>query len=319
MIDGVLGNEIGQANRLAQEINLDSIAEIKILLNTYRAEYGRTGGGQVQIISKSGGSQYAGNLYYYGRHEKLNANNFFNNRANRAAPRYRFNTYGANLGGPVPATRSSSSSTRWRRPMSDEPGLCVWTMPTDAERRGDFSQTLDQRRAHHQIRSRSAQHRRSPFPGQHHPRRPDQRNGLALLNLLPRATVFDRGVTLGNYNHQTQEIAENPRRNNIARVDWRPSANDSFYFTFKDWYSDQRGKGSHRRAGGVGLVSSPLPEHRSRRQRELHEDHPVESDHRSGIWHSRADRAVPPVDARPSGTASAGRMPATRSGSSIPN
>ncbi len=56
MIDGVLGNEIGQANRLAQTINLDSIAEVKVLLNNYRAEYGRTGGGQVQIITKSGGS-----------------------------------------------------------------------------------------------------------------------------------------------------------------------------------------------------------------------------------------------------------------------
>jgi Carboxypeptidase regulatory-like domain/TonB-dependent Receptor Plug Domain len=46
MVDGVLGNEIGQANRMAQQINLDAIAEIKVLLNTYRAEYGRTGGAQ---------------------------------------------------------------------------------------------------------------------------------------------------------------------------------------------------------------------------------------------------------------------------------
>ena len=58
MIDGVLGNEIGQANRLGQAINLDSIAEIKVLLNSYRAEYGRTGGGQIQIITKSGSSRY---------------------------------------------------------------------------------------------------------------------------------------------------------------------------------------------------------------------------------------------------------------------
>ena len=87
MIDGVLGNEIGQANRLAQTINLDSIAEVKVLLNNYRAEYGRTGGGQVQIITKSGGASYAGSVYYYGRHEKLNANNFFNNRQDRPKPR----------------------------------------------------------------------------------------------------------------------------------------------------------------------------------------------------------------------------------------
>ena len=67
MIDGVLGNEIGQANRMAQQINLDAVAEIKVLLNTYRAEYGRTGGAQVQIVSKAGTSRYAGGAYYYGR------------------------------------------------------------------------------------------------------------------------------------------------------------------------------------------------------------------------------------------------------------
>ena len=246
MIDGVLGNEIGQANRLAQAINLDSIAEIKILLNTYRAEYGRTGGGQVQIISKSGGSQYAGNLYYYGRHEKLNANNFFNNRANRAAPRYRFNTYGANLGGPVPASKKLFFFYSLEAPITERAGsLLSWTMPTDAERRGDFSQTLDS--AGRLIVIRDPQ-TGQPFPGNIIPADRINRNGQALLNLLPGATVFDRGVTLGNYNHQTQEIAENPRRNQVARVDWRPSANDSFYFTFKDWFSDQRGVGG---AGGV--------------------------------------------------------------------
>ncbi len=246
MIDGVLGNEIGQANRLAQAINLDSIAEIKILLNTYRAEYGRTGGGQVQIISKSGGSQYAGNLYYYGRHEKLNANNFFNNRANRAAPRYRFNTYGANLGGPVPATKNLFFFYSLEAPITERAGsLLSWTMPTDAERRGDFSQTLDSAGRLIVIRDPLTG---QPFPGNIIPADRINRNGQALLNLLPGATVFDRGVTLGNYNHQTQEIADNPRRNQVARVDWRPSANDSFYFTFKDWFSDQRGVGG---AGGV--------------------------------------------------------------------
>ncbi len=101
MVDGVLGNEIGQANRMAQQINLDAVAEIKVLLNTYRAEYGRTGGAQVQIVSKAGSSKYAGGLYYYGRHEKLNANNFFNNLAHLPKAPYRFNTYGFNLGGPL--------------------------------------------------------------------------------------------------------------------------------------------------------------------------------------------------------------------------
>src|SRR5918994_2432159 len=100
--DGVVSNEVGNSGLMAQQINLDAIAEVRVLLNTYRAEYGRAGGGQVQIVSKGGSSQYRGNLYYYGRHEALNATNFFVNRASAEKPRYRFNTPGANLGGPVP-------------------------------------------------------------------------------------------------------------------------------------------------------------------------------------------------------------------------
>ena len=87
IVDGVVANEVGASSLMAQQINLDAIAEVRVLLNSYRAEYGRAGGGQVQIVSKSGTSNYHGNLYYYGRNEALNATDFFVNRANaREAP-----------------------------------------------------------------------------------------------------------------------------------------------------------------------------------------------------------------------------------------
>jgi hypothetical protein len=243
MIDGVLGNEIGQANRLAQQINLDSVAEIKVLLNTYRAEYGRTGGAQVQIISKSGSTQYAGNLYYYGRHERFNANNFFNNLAGRDKPRYRFNTYGFNLGGPIPRINGRDKKTFFfyslEAPLTERPGpLRRWTVPTERERNGDFSQTLDSDGKLIVIRDPLTN---EPFAGNVIPQDRINPNGLALLKLIPLPNATDRSVTLGQYNLQTQETAQNPKRNQILRIDWKPSASDSFYFTFKDWYSDQRG------------------------------------------------------------------------------
>ncbi len=55
IVDGVVANEVGASSLMAQQINLDAIAEVRVLLNSYRAEYGRAGGGQVQIVSKSGG------------------------------------------------------------------------------------------------------------------------------------------------------------------------------------------------------------------------------------------------------------------------
>ena len=243
MVDGVLGNEIGQANRMAQQINLDAVAEIKVLLNTYRAEYGRTGGAQIQIVSKGGGTDYSGNVYYYGRHERFNANNFFNNRAGREKPQYRFNTSGFNLGGPVPWVNKQDKRLFFfyslEAPITERPGpLRQWTVPTALERQGDFSQTLDSAGRLIVIRDPLTG---QPFPGNRIPANRINESGRAILNLMPLPNTLDRSFTQGQFNHQTQETAENPKLNQIARVDWKPTASDNLYFTYKDWYSDQRG------------------------------------------------------------------------------
>jgi Carboxypeptidase regulatory-like domain/TonB-dependent Receptor Plug Domain len=240
MIDGVLGNEVGQTNRLAQQINLDAVEEIKVLLNTYRAEYGRGGGAQIQIVSKSGGSDYHGNAYWYGRNESWNANNFFNNRAGRPRPRYRYNTWGANVGGPIPGLNKEGDNKFFffysiEAPITERPGpLRSYRLPTEAERRGDFSQTRDLNGNLIAIRDPLTG---QPFPGNVVPTGRIDPNGQALLNLLPLPNVT------GNpgYNYQRQETADNPKVNNILRLDWRPSAADSIYLTYKDWWSDQRG------------------------------------------------------------------------------
>src|SRR5688572_25113988 len=250
VVDGVVANEVGASSLMAQQINLDAIAEVRVLLNSYRAEYGRAGGGQVQIVTKSGGTAYRGNLYYYGRHEKLNATDFFLNRQGVKKPRYRFNTYGANLGGPVPGfSRKLFFFYSVEAPLVSRPADARnWTMPTDAEMRGDFSQTLDAQGRLIFIRDPLASGACNAvsggpacFPGNIIPSNRINSNGRALLNMLPRANNFNRAFTQGQFNYTTQENAENPKLNNVARVDWRPSDTDSFYFTLKDWYSDQRG------------------------------------------------------------------------------
>jgi len=252
LVDGVIANEVGNSGLMAQQINLDAVAEVRILLNSYRAEYGRAGGGQVQIVSKSGTASYRGNLYYYGRHENLNATNFFVNRAQAKKPRYRFNTYGANLGGPVPGFRDQKKLFFFyslEAPLVNRPGpLRNWTMPTERERRGDFSQTLDSQGRLINIKDPLREGACNAvtggpgcFPGNVIPTGRINPNGLALLNMLPMPNNFDRTFTQGQFNYSTQENADNPKMNNIVRVDWRPSIDDSFYFTFKDWYSDQRG------------------------------------------------------------------------------
>ncbi len=250
IVDGVIGNEVGNSGLMAQQINLDAIAEVRVLLNSYRAEYGRAGGGQVQIVSKGGGSTYHGNLYHYLRNEAFNANDFFANRSGIKKPRYRFNTFGANLGGPVPSTNKKLFFFySLEAPLVSRPGpVRNWTMPTDRELQGDFSQTLDSQGRLINIKDPLATGACDAvaggpacFPGNIIPAGRINPNGKALLNMLPRANNFNRTFTQGQFNYTTQENAENPKMNNVVRIDWKPSAHDSLYFTFKDWYSDQRG------------------------------------------------------------------------------
>ncbi len=240
MVDGVLGNEVGQTNRMAQQINLDAVEEIKVLLNSYRAEYGRGAGAQIQIVSKGGGSDYHGNAYWYGRNEGWNANNFFNNAASRPRARYRYNTWGANIGGPIPGLNGGGDKEFFffysiEAPITERPGpLRSYRMPTVAERAGDFSDTRDLNGNLIPIRDPITG---QPFPGNVVPANRINANGLALLNMLPLPNVEGNR----NFNYQRQETADNPKVNNILRLDWRPSASDSLYLTYKDWWSDQRG------------------------------------------------------------------------------
>jgi hypothetical protein len=100
-VDGLNGNELSGTNRMNSSINLDAIAEVKVLLNTYKAEFGHSGGANIEIVSKSGSANYSGSLYYYGKRDKWNSTPWENNRAGIAKPKLHVDTPGFNLGGPV--------------------------------------------------------------------------------------------------------------------------------------------------------------------------------------------------------------------------
>src|SRR5947208_3649014 len=91
-VDGVVGNDLGSPQVFSSSINFDAIGEVQVQLNNYRAEYGRNGGPVVNIVTKSGTSQFKGSTYWYKRHEALNANDYFNEKNGVAKPLYRFDT-----------------------------------------------------------------------------------------------------------------------------------------------------------------------------------------------------------------------------------
>ena len=83
----------------------DTIQEFKVQNSLYDAQYGRGGGANVVVETRSGTAQLHGNVYYFGRNEALNANNFFANATGVPRGEFRRNQPGGTLGGPLPWSR----------------------------------------------------------------------------------------------------------------------------------------------------------------------------------------------------------------------
>src|SRR5262249_40689065 len=78
-VDGVVSNDMGSPSVFSSVTTLDAIGEVKVLVNSYQAEYTSNGGAVVEVVTKSGGREFHGSGYWYARNEALNANDFFNN------------------------------------------------------------------------------------------------------------------------------------------------------------------------------------------------------------------------------------------------
>ena len=103
LLDGVpnTGTETKQPNNLSFVPSPDATAEFKVQTSIYDAQYGRTGGGVVNVVLKSGTNQFHGNFYGYYRDEKLNANTFDANRGGTAKAGLYWNQPGLTVDGPV--------------------------------------------------------------------------------------------------------------------------------------------------------------------------------------------------------------------------
>lgn len=99
--NGVGIGGVGGSGTVINSISIEALEEFKVTTNAFSAEYGRATGGVINLTTKSGTNQFHGTVLYFLRNDKLDANNFFSNRANLGKPPLRHNQYGANLGGPI--------------------------------------------------------------------------------------------------------------------------------------------------------------------------------------------------------------------------
>jgi outer membrane receptor protein involved in Fe transport len=140
MIDGMDNNErvIGT---IGVRPSIDAIQEFKVQTNLYSAEIGRTSGGVVNILTKSGTNEFHGTLFEFLRNDKLDANGNYNFTGGAQLPKQKFrqNQYGGSIGGPIIKDRTFF--------FGDYEGLKIRqgipitaVVPTGKQRIGDFSE-----------------------------------------------------------------------------------------------------------------------------------------------------------------------------------
>ncbi|WP_318523860.1 TonB-dependent receptor [Edaphobacter sp.] len=101
LLDGGELNDRGCGGCFSSLPSIDALAEFQTLGSNYGPDYGIGSGGTILMVIKSGTRQFHGGLWEFNRNEAFDANNYFTNLAGQSRPKFRLNTYGGNIGGPL--------------------------------------------------------------------------------------------------------------------------------------------------------------------------------------------------------------------------
>src|SRR5260370_11182414 len=151
LLDGVsatVSHNISTIPAVSAIPTVEGIHEFKSQTKAYTEEYGRSGGGVVTLVTKSGTNDLHGSVFEFLRNSYFDANNFFANRAGRPLASFKRNQFGASAGGPVYLPKVYNGRNRTFFFMLYEgqrilaASLAQHTLPTELERQGNFTQRL---------------------------------------------------------------------------------------------------------------------------------------------------------------------------------
>ncbi|MBI4908487.1 MAG: TonB-dependent receptor, partial [Acidobacteria bacterium] len=152
IMDGAPNNAYsGRENRVAYVPPADAVEEFRVMTTVYDAQYGRTGGGIINVSSKSGTNGYHGTAYEFLKRPWLNANTFSNNAKRLDRAKTGLDQWGFTLGGPLSLPKLYNGRHKTFFFFSGEayhedlhfPNESITSVPTVAQKTGDFSRTFD--------------------------------------------------------------------------------------------------------------------------------------------------------------------------------
>jgi carboxypeptidase family protein/TonB-dependent receptor-like protein len=229
MIDGADNNDVGSNLGLINYVNVDAVSEVKILRSNYSAEFGRSAGGQVNVVTKSGTNDIHGSGFEFFRNDAMDARNPFSfidfNGDGKPDPApLKYHNFGATAGGPIVKNKVFFFWAEEARRITSVRGggLAATRVPTARQRQGDFSEfavtIVDPLTG-------------LAFPGNVIPASRLDPFALAMVKRFP-APNSDPAALGGNRNYSTATPQVRNFREELPRVDYRVSNNHQIFGRF---------------------------------------------------------------------------------------
>jgi hypothetical protein len=244
LIDGAPSTAIDWGGLMASPLQ-DSVREQQVVANVYDAQYERAGAGVVTLITKNGTSEFHGEVYDYLRNSWLDANTWYNNTVGAPRGLFHRNQFGGNLGGPIWQRHNLfffGAYEGLRQPQTQSSALM--TVPTAAEKKGDFSQTYNADGtlaviynpfSTHEVTDSqgNSYYTRDPFPGNQIPSGLIDSVGQKIASLYEDPNRTSEGPNdLNNYFKQGHASTVNDRFD--TRIDWNQSATHRLFGRVSD-------------------------------------------------------------------------------------
>lgn len=273
-IDGItnMSGDRGRGySRIAFVPPIAAVREFKMQTTAYDASVGHTAGAIVNVSTNSGTNELHGELHYVLRHSALDAPNFFNNKAGTKPAVYQDHRWGGSAGGPLvlPRIYNGRNRTFWFAVYDDNrfgsPKQFTSTVPTAAERQGDFSALLrlgSQYQIYDPFTTTPApggRFSRQPFAGNIIPRARLDRVGLNIVNLYPLPNQPGTADGRNNFYYEGKSIqkiyqyllrldhafSENHRAFLRLHYDlWKENKNDAFGTGIEGLFSNRPNRGA---------------------------------------------------------------------------
>lgn len=244
LVDGAPSTAMDWGGLIVSPIN-DSVQEQQVATNVYDAQYERSGMGVVTLITKGGSNQFHGELYDYLQNSALNANTWSNNEFNLPRGQLKQNQFGANISGPILKRYNLfffGAYDGLRQNLTVNSGL--QTVPTQLERNGDFSQSLNSNGAPLVIYNPfsttqvtdaegNTYYTRTPFSGNKIPSNLFNATGQKYANLYPLPNRPSQGPNdFNNYIAQGAQTIQNDKFE--WRVDWAQNEKHRLFVRMSD-------------------------------------------------------------------------------------